>query len=114
MLRESTYNGILREYKNGNITIKFCKDDLEEIEAGHVSDVEVLSWVLENLDCYFIGDTYCLSNWETGHTLYNAYSDLVYIFPWALLEDLKAGKTVRVYSRKPDEYDRELLANEGY
>lgn len=114
MLRENTYGGTVREYKNGNITVKFCKEDLEEIKAGHVSDTEVLSWLLEEIDCSFIGDTYCLSNWETGHTIYNAYSDLVYIFPWCDLESLKEGKTVRLYARTPDEYDREILTNEGY
>lgn len=104
-------NEMCKEYKNGNITIKF---DRETIEEAKKDDVLTLSSVLEWFDCYFIGETYCLNNWETGHTLYNCYSDLVYIFPWSALEELKQGKTVRLYARKPDETYREILESEGY
>lgn len=111
MLRVSS-NGMLKEYKNGNITIKFDKDTLNELKDGY--EVETLNYIIFWLDLYFIGETYCLSNWDTGHTIYNAYSDLVYVFPWRELETLKQGKTVRLYARKPDDTDREILESEGY
>lgn len=104
-------NGMCKEYKNGNITIKF---DPETVEAAKKDDVLILSDVLSMFDCYFIGESYCLSNWAMGHTIYNAYSDLVYIFDWNLLAMLKAGEMVRIYARKPDELDREILEREGY
>lgn len=104
-------NGMCKEYKNGNITIKF---DPETVEAAKKDDVLILSDVLSMFDCYFIGESYCLSNWAMGHTIYNAYSDLVYIFDWNLLAMLKAGEMVRIYARKPDEADREILEREGY
>lgn len=104
-------NGMCKEYKNGNITIKF---DPETVEAAKKDDVLILSDVLSMFDCYFIGESYCLSNWAMGHTIYNAYSDLVYIFDWNLLAMLKAGEMVRIYARKPDEVDREILEREGY
>ena len=108
MLRKSDY---CKEYKNGNITIKYDADTIDAARRDPVLTVsDVLSWI----DCYFIGETYCLSNYETGHTIYNAYSDLVYIFPWRCLEDLERGKTVRLYARRPDETDREILETEGY
>ena len=108
MLRSTDY---CKEYKNGNITIKY---DLETIKEARKDETLIISDVLSWLDCYFIGDTYCLSNYETGHTLYNLHSDLIYIFLWRYLDDLMNGKTVRLYARKPDEYDRELLKEEGY
>lgn len=108
MLRKSDY---CKEYKNGNITIKYNSD---MIQASKKDDVLTISDVLSWIDCYFIGETYCLSNYETGHTIYNVYSDLVYIFPWRFLEDLEAGKTIRLYARRPDENDREILETEGY
>ena len=104
-------NGMCKEYKNGNITIKF---DPETVEAAKKDDVLILSDILSMFDCYFIGESYCLSNWAMGHTIYNAYSDLVYIFDWNLLAMLKAGEMVRIYARKPDETDREILEAEGY
>ena len=73
------------------------------------SDIKIFN----NIDCYFIGDTYCLSNYDTGHTVYNAYSDLVYIFAWSDLEKLKAGYTVKLYARKPEKEDREIIESEG-
>ena len=104
-------NGMCKEYKNGNITIKFDRDTIEEAKKDDVLTLsEVLSWI----DCYFIGETYCLSNFAMGHTIYNAYSDLVYVFDWNLLAMLKAGEMVKLYARKPDEADREILGKEGY
>ena len=107
MLRKTDY---IKEYKNGNITIKF---DRELIELSKRDDVLALASALETADCYFIGETYCLSNYTTGHTIYNAYSDLVYIFAWSELEALEAGKAVKLFARKPDETDRELIETEG-
>ena len=111
MLRENYNNdGIIKEYKNGNITIKYYKDGILESKRDSIL---TLSSLLDMIDCYFIGETYCLGNYETGHTVYNAYSDLVYVFAWSELEALEAGKTVKLFARKPDETDRELIEMEG-
>lgn len=104
-------NDCIKEFKNGNINIKF---DTETIKEAGKDELLTLSSVLDNIDCYFIGETYCLSNYETGHTVYNAYSDLIYIFAWSDLEKLKAGHTVKLYARKPEKEDREILESEGY
>ena len=110
MLRENYNNyGIIKEYKNGNITIKYYKDGIRESKRDSIL---TLSSLLDMIDCYFIGETYCLSNYETGHTVYNAYSDLVYVFAWSELEALEAGKAVKLFARKPDETDRELIERE--
>lgn len=108
MLRKSDY---CKEYKNGNITVKYDRDMIQASKKDQTLTIsDVLSWI----DCYFIGETYCLSNYETGHTLYNVYSDLIYVFPWRYLEDLENGKTIRLYARRPDETDREILETESY
>ena len=99
-----------KEYKNGNIIIKYDRDMIAESKRDSLL---TLSSVLDEIDCYFIGETYCLNNYETGHTVYNAYSDLVYIFPWRELETLASGKAVKLFARKPDETDRELIEMEG-
>lgn len=106
MLRQTDF---CREYKNGDITIKLSRDAIAEMKED---EILYISDLLFGLDCYFIGESYCLNNWEMGHTLYNAYSNKVYIFPWACLDDLKEGKTVRLYAREPEEDDREVLARE--
>lgn len=99
-----------KEYKNGNIIIKYDRDMIAESKRDSLL---TLSSVLDEIDCSFIGETYCLNNYETGHTVYNAYSDLVYVFAWSELETLEAGKAVKLFARKPDEADRELIEMEG-
>ena len=99
-----------KEYKNGNIIIKYDRDMIAESKRDSLL---TLSSVLDEIDCSFIGETYCLNNYETGHTIYNAYSDLVYIFAWSELEALEAGNAVKLFARKPDEADRELIEREG-
>jgi len=107
MLRTTNY---CKEYKNGNIIIKYDRDTIAESKRDSLL---TLSSVLDEIDCSFIGETYCLNNYETGHTVYNSYSDLVYIFAWSELEALEAGKAVKLFARKPDETDRELIEMEG-
>lgn len=108
MLKKSDY---CKVYKNGNITVKYDRDMIQESKKDQILTIcSALEWI----DCRFIGETYCLSNYEMGHTLYNDYLDLVYIFPWRFLDDLEAGKTIRLYARRPDETDREILAEEGF
>lgn len=98
-----------KEYKNGNLTIKY---DAETIQEAEKDAVLILACVLEEIDCDFFGETYCLNNFETGHSVYNAYSDLVYVFPWRLLDELQKGKTIRLHARKPDAADLEIINNE--
>lgn len=101
----------IKEFKNGNLNIKFTPNDIQDAQKD---ELLTLVSVLDNVDCYFIGDTYCLSNFETGHTIYNAYSDLVYVFPWSCLDELKQEKTVKLYARTPDGTDRETIYNDFY
>ena len=105
-----TNEGLIKEYKNGNLTIKLYSDTIAQIKSGRFSDIEVLSWIFDGLDTYFITDEYCLSNFDMGTTLYNAYSDTVYIISFTAIDnELLTGHTMRLYAHKPDAYDRETI-----
>ena len=108
MLRQ---NDNFKEFKTHNINLKFDPDTLEYFNRD---EVLTLCDVLSQNDCNFIGDTYCLSNFETGHTIYNGYSDMTYVFPWRYIDDLKQGKTVKLIATVPDDEEREMINDELY
>ncbi len=98
------------QFKNGNLSIHVEKEDLEDYLKDQVFFLSDLLW---HMNCEFIGETFCLSNWETGHLIYNSYMDCCYIFPWRELETLADGKTVKLYARKPTEDELELIEKEN-
>lgn len=94
------------QFKNGNINLRIQREDLEDFKKDQVLYLsELLSWN----NCDFIGETYCLNNFETGHTIYNWYMDCTYIFPWRELETLAAGKMVKPYAHPVEDWERELI-----
>ena len=104
----------VKEFKNGNLNIHFTADEIADINndslmSGFTHLIHVLDWV----DCYFVGDSYCLSNFTMGRTIYNAYSDVCYILD---LSDIDAvlmhGKTLKLYAHKPDAEEREMIERE--
>lgn len=100
----------IKEFQNGNLSIRFPVEYREKLKSGVVSAIEVLSWTLDELDCYFIGDEFCISNYAMGAMIYNCYSDLVYIINFNDIEEtLAAGRWLRLYARIPDEDDREII-----
>ena len=102
-----------QRFTNGNLNIRFSPEEIEDIRAGRYSDIEVLSWKLERFDTYFISEEYCLSNYDMGATVHSAYSDQVFIVSFGDIENiLMNGKTLKLYAREPDEYDREMIARE--
>lgn len=55
-----THNSI--QFKNGNINLRIPREDLEDLKKDQVLYLsELLSWN----NCDFIGETYCLNNFET-------------------------------------------------
>lgn len=100
-----------REFKNGNINIKFFDENIKDLKSGKFSDIELLSFALDNVDTYFIGEEFCLSNYEMGVELYNCRIDKIYILAFSDLEKLASGKTLKLYARKPTEDDREIINN---
>jgi hypothetical protein len=100
----------IKEFQNGNLSIRFPVEYRDKLKRGVLSSIEVISWVLEELDCYFIGDEFCLSNYEMGAMIYNCYSDLMYIINFNDIENILAsGRWLRLYARIPDTNDREII-----
>lgn len=112
MKRENTTNiGTVKQFNNGNINVKF---DLNGVYKDE-SDIVNLLWLFDSIDTYNIGDEFCLSNYDMGCMLYDCYSDLVFIVSFTELQNaFKTGKTLKLYARKPDNYDREAINAEFY
>ena len=101
----------IKEFQNGNLSIRFPVEYREKLKSGVVSAIEVLTWTLDELDCYFVGEEFCLGNDAIGIMIYNCYSDLVYIINFNDIEKvLAAGRWLRLYARIPDEDDREIIS----
>ena len=96
---------IIRRYKNGNFTAK-----MDDMDQNGESTLINLIWGLYDADCTLFGDEYCISNWEMAVDMYCYYTDRLIRIPYSILEDLENGRTVRLYARKLDEYDRAELA----
>ena len=82
----------IKEFENGNLSIRFPAEYREKLKSGVVSAIEVLSWTLDELDCYFIGEEFCLGN---------NFNDIEKV--------LAAGYWLRLYARMPDEDDRKII-----
>lgn len=105
-----TNEGSVREYKNHNLHIRFSPEAIEKIKADVWTDMEVISWILDGVDTDFIGDEYCLSNFDMGAMLYNRYSDRTYVISFADINTkLHAGKELILYASVPSEDDREAI-----
>ena len=99
--------------RNGNINLRFTPDEIKQIRSGRVSGIEVLSWILDELDCEFLGDEFCLSNYEMGCLIYSYYFDKTYTLRFTDIENvLMKGNALKLYAREPDESDREQLEME--
>lgn len=96
---------IIKRFKNGNFTAK-----MEESDNNREGTLINLIWALYDADCELFGEEYCISNWEMAVDMYCYYTDKIVHIPYSCLEQLETGKTVRLYARIPDEYDREQLA----
>lgn len=94
---------IVKKFKNGNYNVKMEKDDFNQ-ESTLVN----LLWALGDHDCQLFGDEYCLGN-AVGMAvdLYDCYTDKLVRIPYFVLDELETGKTVKLYARKLDEFNRE-------
>ena len=104
----------VKEFKNGNINIHFTAEEIAEINSDDMqSGLNALINALDWADCYFVGDSYCRGNFTMDQLIYNAYSDVCYILDLSDIDDiLMQGKTLKLYARKPDAEDREMIERE--
>ena len=93
---------ITKRYKNGNMTFKAEKEELEKPDQIF----EDFLYSTTDFDLEILGDEFCISNYEMGMCLYSFYTDMKYIVPFSLIDELKEGKTIRLYGAKLDEQDR--------
>ena len=100
----------IKEFNNGNLSIRLPKEYIKRIKNRNLSAIEVISWVLDELDCYFVGDEFCLGNDAMGAMIYNLYSDVVYIINLNDIDKkLMSGRWLRLYAKVPDDDDREVI-----
>ena len=105
--QNTTNEGTIKEFNNGNINVKF---DLLADARRNCSDIEILNWLFDSVDCYLIGDQFCLSNYDCGVTVYNSYSDLCYVLSFSALDRaFKTGATMKLYAHKPETWEREEI-----
>lgn len=104
-------NENIKEFNNNNISIKYDKSTIEDIKVGHVSEIEVLSYTLDSLDCYLIGEEFCISNFDMGILVYNVYSEKCYILSFGDMGKLLEGKTLKLYAFDPTEEDKKQIDN---
>lgn len=102
-------------FKNGNIHIKWSDEHIAEWKAGKFTIIELVSFTLDHVDTYFIGDEFCLGNYSMGCLLYNAYNDCIYILDFSDdLDRLIEGKTLILHALPVNSDARELIKEEGY
>ena len=94
---------IVKKFKNGNYNVKMEKNDFNQ-ENTLIN----LLWALGEYDCSLFGDEYCLGNTiGMAVDVYDYYTDKLVMIPYSILDDLEMGKTVKLYARKLNEFDRE-------
>jgi len=100
----------VKRFKNGNLNVKFFQENIEDCKKGKFSDIELLSFALKDVDCYIVGEQFCLSNYAMGCLIYNAYMDCIYILNFNDLDILLQGKTLKLYANfNIDDDTRELI-----
>lgn len=80
------------------------------------NDNELLFYVSEELfweDCYIIGEPIIACNVAFYH-IYDLSKNSLYLIGHDDLFKLGQGVRIKLYGRKPDEEDKEMLAAEGF
>lgn len=99
-----------KRFKNGNCNIRFSPDDIADIQAGKFSDIEILSFKMENLDLYFFGKQFCISNYAIGILIYSANSGKLFSLDFSDIDKyLMAGKTLKLIAFTPDADQQEII-----
>ena len=112
MIMRKTDN--VKEFKNGNLNIRFSAEEISDINndsmmSGFTHLMHVLDWI----DCYMLGDSFCWGNFKMFQRIYNAHSNICYYLD---LDDIDAilmrGQTLKLYAHKPDAEEMELIKRE--
>ena len=102
-------------YKNNNLDVQFSKDEIDEINDGRYTPLEMLESIIEWSDCYLVGEIFCLSNYECGVDIYNTNRDVLYTLRMSDIDRvLLKGRTLKLYAREVYEYERQALTDCGF
>lgn len=107
------WNDGIVEFKNNNLNIHLDADQIARINNSENPAGEyfwIIAQILDGLDCYFVGEAYCLGNFAMGATIYNLHSNVCYTLNFADVgKTLLKRKTLKLYARRPDEDDMEKI-----
>lgn len=109
MRRENNGVGFTAVEEDGVITIKY---DADGIEMARKDEIYTFASSVDMLDCYIIGEQYCLGNFDMAFDIYNNYTDLIYCVPYSELNKLKNGEEIKLYGHTPDDDERETIEKE--
>ena len=97
-------------YKNNNLDVQFSQDEIDEINDGRYTPLEMLESIIEWSDCYLVGEIFCISNYECGVDIYNTNRDVLYTLMMSDIDRvLLKGRTLKLHAREVDEYERQTL-----
>lgn len=97
-------------YKNNNLDVQFSQDEIAKLNDGRYTPLEMLESIIEWSDCYLVGEIFCISNYECGVDIYNTNRDVLYTLRMSDIDRvLLKGKTLKLYAREVDEYERKAL-----
>ena len=98
------YSGEITEHDDYSLELQFSGDAIAEVKENEFYHFTELLWLL---DCYAFGEAFSLGNFATGHKIYNVYSDKLYIYTDADLQELAKGNLITLEASEPTEEDRE-------
>ena len=97
-------------YKNNNLDVQFSQDEIAKIKDGRYTPLEMLESIIEWSGCYLIGEIFCISNYDCGVDIYNLNRDVIYTLRMSDIDRvLLKGKTLKLYAREVNEYERQTL-----
>ena len=90
-------------YKNNNLDVQFSQDEIDEINDGRYTPLEMLESIIEWSDCYLVGEIFCISNYECGVDIYNTNRDVLYTLMMSDIDRvLLKGRTLKLHAREVD------------
>lgn len=97
----------IKIFKNKNINIKIR--NIEDVNKDYFSEY-VYNCLLDN-DFSIPYNSGCAGNYTMYDTLYNYYTDGIYMILHSQIKELMKGKTIKLYYTAPSAEDIEAINN---
>ena len=82
----------LKRFKNGNLHIKFCDEDMQILKKHRDMDIEMLFGVLCDNGCEIVGDEFCIDNYNMGCLIHDHYNENDFILNFRDLDNMIDNK----------------------